>query len=181
MIAWTSDELTSIGTAEELEIASLREDGTLRKSVTIWVVRLGDDLYVRPMYGRASVWFRATQVRHAGHIQAGGIHKDVTFVDEIRLRDQQPDRRRLPHQVPPLRSKRCRFRCESRVESRDAQTASALGILIVGADGVRPAVCPPSCVSAQPRFRRQPSSSREARVPRLPVPSFCGAMPVPEG
>jgi hypothetical protein len=82
MTAWTSDELTRIGTAEELEIASLREDGTLRKSVTIWVVRLDDDLYVRPMYGRASVWFRATQVRHAGHIQAGGIHKDVTFVDE---------------------------------------------------------------------------------------------------
>jgi hypothetical protein len=82
MTAWTSDELTRIGTAEELEIASLREDGTLRKPVTIWAVRLGDDLYVRPMYGRASVWFRATHVRHAGHIQAGGIDKDVTFVDE---------------------------------------------------------------------------------------------------
>ena len=82
MTEWTKNELNRVGAAEELEIASLREDGTLRKSVTIWVVRLGDDLYVRPMYGRASVWFRATQVRHAGHIQAGGIDKDVTFVDE---------------------------------------------------------------------------------------------------
>ena len=82
MTVWTKNELNRVGAAEELEIASLREDGTLRKSVTIWLVRLGDDLYVRPMYGRASVWFRGTQVRHAGHIQAGGIDKDVTFVDE---------------------------------------------------------------------------------------------------
>jgi hypothetical protein len=44
---WTNDELNKIGTAEELEIAPVREDGTLRKPTTIWVVRVGDDLYVR--------------------------------------------------------------------------------------------------------------------------------------
>ncbi len=82
MIAWTSDELNKIGTAEELRIASLRRDGTLRKPVTIWVVRVGDDLYVRPIYGRTSAWFRGMQVRHEGHIRAGGVDKDVTFVEE---------------------------------------------------------------------------------------------------
>jgi hypothetical protein len=81
MTAWTSDELTKIGKAKELEIASLRRDGTLRNPVTIWVVRLGDDLYVRAVNGRTGVWFRGTQVRHEGHIQAGGVDKDVTFVD----------------------------------------------------------------------------------------------------
>ena len=81
MTIWTSDELTKIGTAEELEIASLRRDGTLRNPVTIWVVRHGDDLYVRSVYGRTSAWFRGTQVRHEGHVQAGGVDKDVTFVD----------------------------------------------------------------------------------------------------
>jgi len=81
MTTWTSDELTSIGTAEELQIASLRRDGTLRNPVTIWVVRLGDDLYVRSVNGRNSAWFRGAQVRHEGHIQAGGVDKDVTFVD----------------------------------------------------------------------------------------------------
>ena len=81
MTTWTSEELTKIGTAEELEIASLRRDGTLRNPVTIWVVRLGDDLYVRSVYGRTSAWFRGTQVRHEGHIQAGGVDKDVTFVE----------------------------------------------------------------------------------------------------
>ena len=82
MTTWTSDELNKIETAEELEIASRRRDGTLRNPVTIWVVRLGDDLYVRAVNGRNSAWFRGAQVRHEGHIQAGGIDKDVTFVEE---------------------------------------------------------------------------------------------------
>jgi hypothetical protein len=43
-----------IGRAEELEIASARRDGTLRQPVTIWVVRHGDDLYVRSVNGRTS-------------------------------------------------------------------------------------------------------------------------------
>ena len=82
MTAWTSDELNKIGRAEELQIASLRRDGTLRNPVTIWVVRIGDDLYVRSVNGRGSGWFRGTQTRHEGHIRAGGIDKDVSFVDE---------------------------------------------------------------------------------------------------
>ncbi len=81
MTTWTSDELNKIGTAEELEIASLRRDGTLRNPVTIWVVRHRDDLYVRSVNGRTAAWFRGTQARHEGHIQAGSVDKDVTFVN----------------------------------------------------------------------------------------------------
>jgi hypothetical protein len=80
MTAWTSDELTKIGTAEELRLASLRRDGTLRNPVTVWVVRAGDDLYVRSMNGRSATWFRGTETRHEGRIWAGGLEKDVTFV-----------------------------------------------------------------------------------------------------
>ena len=82
MTTWRSDELNKIGKAEELQIASLRRDDTLRNPVTIWVVRLGDDLYVRSVNGRTSAWFRGTQVRHEGHIRAGGVEKDVAFVEE---------------------------------------------------------------------------------------------------
>src|SRR5512137_1453995 len=82
MTTWTTDELNKIGNAEELLIASLRSDGTLRKPVIIWVVRLGDDLYVRSVNGRTSAWFRGVQTRHEGHIRAGGVDKDVTFVEE---------------------------------------------------------------------------------------------------
>jgi hypothetical protein len=63
---WTADELERIAAADEL-MAPLRRDGTLRKPVTIWVVRLGDDLYIRSVYGRTPSWFRAAQVRHEGH------------------------------------------------------------------------------------------------------------------
>jgi hypothetical protein len=82
MTTWTSEELNKIGKAEELQIASLRRDGTLRNLVTIWVVRVGDDLYVRSVNGRTSGWFRGVQARHEGHVRAGGVNKDVTFVEE---------------------------------------------------------------------------------------------------
>lgn len=81
MTTWTQAELNKIGTAEELKIAALRADGTLRQPVTIWVVRLGGDLFVRSVKGHNGAWFRGAQVRHEGHIQAGGIEKDVAFED----------------------------------------------------------------------------------------------------
>ena len=81
MTAWTSDELTKIGTVEELEIAPLRRDGTLQRPVPVWVVRLGDDLYVRSVNGRSAGWFHAAQTRHQGRIRVAGIEKDVTFVE----------------------------------------------------------------------------------------------------
>ncbi len=88
MSTWTSDELDRIGGAEELEIASLRRDGTLPKPVTIWVARHGDDLYVRSVYGRTSSWFRGVQVRHEAHIEAGGVDKDVLLVETDDMNDE---------------------------------------------------------------------------------------------
>jgi hypothetical protein len=82
MSRWTSSELDKIGTAEELEIAPLRRDGTLTRPVTIWVVRIGDNLYVRSYKGRSGAWFRAAQGRHEGRICAGRVEKDITFVEE---------------------------------------------------------------------------------------------------
>ena len=109
MTTWTKDELNRIGTAEELKISSLRKDGTLRKSVIVWVVRVDDELYVRAYKGRASPWFLGTQARHEGHIQAGGIDKDVTFAEEpnIAMNDKidaayLAKYRRYPQYVAPM-------------------------------------------------------------------------------
>ena len=89
MTTWTGDELDKIGTAEELRITSFRRDGTLRKPVTIWVVRHGDGLYVRSGYGLNAAWYRATQARRDGRIEAGGVEKDVAFADaDPALNDQ---------------------------------------------------------------------------------------------
>ena len=79
--ASTSTELGKIGRTDELEIQSRRRDGRLRTPVTIWVARVGDDLFVRSVNGRESGWFRGTQERHEGRIKAGGVEKDVTFED----------------------------------------------------------------------------------------------------
>ncbi len=81
MSGWTNEELTQIGAADELEIASVRSDGALGSPRTIWVVRVDDDLFVRSVNGRTSDWFRGTQRRHEGRIRAGGVEKDVAFVE----------------------------------------------------------------------------------------------------
>jgi len=80
MTAWTSDELAKIGAAEEMQIAPLQRDGTLRKPVTVWVVRHDDSLYARSaVKGRDAAWFRGVQETHEGRIWAGKVEKDVTF------------------------------------------------------------------------------------------------------
>jgi hypothetical protein len=81
MTAWTSDELRKIADADELRIAFQRTDGTMATPRTIWVVRDGEDLYVRSVNGRTSAWFRGTQASHQGHVEAGGVSKDVSFAD----------------------------------------------------------------------------------------------------
>ena len=81
MTNWTSDELDKIGKADELQIVTFRRDGTPRKPVTIWVVRHGDDLYVRSGYGDRAAWSRGAQRRREGHVRAGGVDKDVRFED----------------------------------------------------------------------------------------------------
>jgi hypothetical protein len=79
--SWTSDELSRIEEAQELEIAPRRRDGTLRKPVPIWVVRVGDDIYVRAAYGPRSGWHRIARTSNAGRIRAGGVEKDVSIED----------------------------------------------------------------------------------------------------
>jgi hypothetical protein len=124
MTTWTSDELTKIGTAEELKIASRRRDGTLRNPVPIWVVRYGDDLYVRSVNGRTSAWFRGTQVRHEGHIKAGGVDKDVTFVEM----DADPD---LNDQIDAAYRIKYRRYAASIISSVVSPTARAATIKLV--------------------------------------------------
>jgi hypothetical protein len=49
--------------------------------VPIWVVRYAGGLYVRSWRGPRAAWFRGVHDRCQGRIQAGGIDKDVMFVD----------------------------------------------------------------------------------------------------
>jgi hypothetical protein len=83
MTAWTAEELGRMGEAVELQLASVRPDGTLRPYVTMWVVRAGDDLYVRSAYGADNPWFRRAKSSGAGRIRAGGLERDVSFAEPV--------------------------------------------------------------------------------------------------
>ena len=80
-MTWTNEELSRVGEAEELQLASARADGTLRPYVTMWVVRAGDELYVRSAYGPSNPWYRRAKASGVGRIRAGGVERDVTFAE----------------------------------------------------------------------------------------------------
>jgi hypothetical protein len=89
MGAWSEAELSEIAAAQELDLASvMRPDGTLRRPVTMWVVRVGDDVYVRSVNGRRSSWFRGAESRHEAEIRAGGVEKEVSLVETDALNDE---------------------------------------------------------------------------------------------
>jgi hypothetical protein len=79
---WTTNDLAAIAGTGEVEIAPRRADGTLGRSTTIWIVRVGDDLYVRSYHGPGGSWYRAALRTHEGHVRAGGLQRDVTFDED---------------------------------------------------------------------------------------------------
>jgi hypothetical protein len=79
MDSWSSDELNVVDRTDELRVSWRRRDGTVSKPVIIWVVRFGDDLYVRSVHGRGATWYRGTQGTGEGHIECGSVSRDVAF------------------------------------------------------------------------------------------------------
>jgi hypothetical protein len=79
---WSAEELERIGAAQELRISTSRADGTLRREVPIWVVRVSGHVYVRTWYRRDSGWFghavdwRRARIRVPG-LQAGVAIEDI--------------------------------------------------------------------------------------------------------
>lgn len=74
---WTPDELARIGGATEPDIATHRADGSRRRPVPIWIVRVGDDLYVRSYRGAGGAWYRHAVASGLAWIRAGGLARDV--------------------------------------------------------------------------------------------------------
>ena len=79
MSGWPAGDVAAIGRADEIQVASLRPDGTLRPYVTIWAVRVGDDVYVRSAHGGDNPWFRRAASSGQGRIRARGLERDVQF------------------------------------------------------------------------------------------------------
>lgn len=79
MSEWTAQDLAAFGDPDEVTIATMRTDGTLRNPVIVWIVRVGGDLYVRSVNGRDASWFRGVQSRHEGRIRGGDVERDVVL------------------------------------------------------------------------------------------------------
>ena len=90
MSTWTPAELDLVDTTEEVRVAGLREDGSLRTPIIIWAVRVGETVYIRSVLGPDAGWYRGTLLRGRGRIEAGDLAKDVTFTRDA-LHDDAVD------------------------------------------------------------------------------------------
>ena len=81
-VSWTPEDLQPISVAHELEIATRRADGTLRRWVPIWVVSTGGQVYVRTWYRRESGWFGHVLATPRARVRVPGLEADVV-VDDI--------------------------------------------------------------------------------------------------
>jgi hypothetical protein len=79
--SWTEEELRRVGDAMELDLASRRPSCELSSYTTMWVVRVGDGLYVRSAGGPDRPWYRHALASGTGRIRAGGVERDVAFHD----------------------------------------------------------------------------------------------------
>lgn len=75
-LTWTPKDLREIGGASEIQISTMRGNGSLSSPLPIWVVRVGDALFVRSYHGPDGRWFR----RVLAHPQAtiSGAGRDIT-------------------------------------------------------------------------------------------------------
>ena len=81
MSGWPAAELRLIDGSDELFIAVDRADGTPRRSLPIWVVCVGDQVFVRTWYRRDAGWFAQALTSGRARIRVPGLEAAVTVVD----------------------------------------------------------------------------------------------------
>jgi hypothetical protein len=78
---WAASDFELFSQAEEITIQTERTSGGFRHEVPIWVVPLGNDLYVRSSHGRDSRWFRGAIERHGALVSTGTKVVSVGLVE----------------------------------------------------------------------------------------------------
>lgn len=77
-----TDLTTALGNVQEIEISSYRKDGTLRRWVPIWSVRVGDAVYVRSAFGIDGGWYKWAKIKGIGRVRVNGTEADVHLVPD---------------------------------------------------------------------------------------------------
>jgi hypothetical protein len=79
MTDWSPGDRRRIGAADEVDITTVKGDGSPRRYVPIWIVLVGDDLYVRSWRGHEGAWFRHARRELEGRIRIGDDERAVRF------------------------------------------------------------------------------------------------------
>lgn len=79
MPEWTRAALHDLDSAEEVQLATRRSDGTPRRPRTIWVVTAEGRVFIRSTNGTTADWYRAAITTGRGQLTARGTAHDVTF------------------------------------------------------------------------------------------------------
>jgi hypothetical protein len=69
----SADALHHLGDMEEIRIGFRRPDGSTR-SVPIWIVQVGDHIYVRSVRGPKGGWYRRLRANPNGEVRDGAYH-----------------------------------------------------------------------------------------------------------
>lgn len=77
-VGWKLGTLSEIADQEEIRISSERTDGAYNRRTPIWVVRVGDDLYVRSGFGKSGFWYRHATGSQA-YVDAAGVQYKVSL------------------------------------------------------------------------------------------------------
>jgi hypothetical protein len=81
MADWTKQQAAQIAAPQEVRVVTRRQDGSLRRPTTIWIVGDGDRVFIRSTNGRTASWFRGAVATGTGQIISGGNAVDVTFIE----------------------------------------------------------------------------------------------------
>ena len=77
---WSLEELERFDAVDELHIAPRRSDGTFVRPLPIWVVRVGDHVYVRTWYRRGG-WFGRALRSGSARVSVPGVRAEVRVED----------------------------------------------------------------------------------------------------
>ncbi|MBS2039581.1 DUF2255 family protein [bacterium] len=81
-LPWTQEQLIVLNETDELKLM------IAGKTVTIWMVSVENQLFVRSVYGRKSKWFQRALGHTYGEISAGRIRARVGWLEpDERFRD----------------------------------------------------------------------------------------------
>jgi len=93
---WSTEQLQLLDAAVELNIAVPRPDGALGRWTTVWVVCVGQGVFVRSWHRRETGWFgRRAVTTGRARISATSLVTDVAVVDLGRTGDRSGEEPQL--------------------------------------------------------------------------------------